>query len=85
MTTSGPGVELAVRLVRQAVHQDSRQNYPEAARCYREAILILQDLKTSRSSTCKELQIFLDTKLLPPAFVKNGCRVFHLKVQIKEK
>jgi len=64
MTTSGPGVELAVRLVRQAVHQDSRQNYPEAARCYREAILILQDLKTSRSSTCKELQIFLDTKLV---------------------
>ena len=64
MATSGPGVELAVRLVRQAVHQDSRRNYPEAARCYREAILILQDLKTSRSSTCKELQIFLDTKLV---------------------
>jgi len=64
MSTSGPGVELAVRLVRQAVHQDSRQNYPEAARCYREAILILQDLKTSRSSTCKQLQNFLDTKLV---------------------
>ena len=37
---------------------------PEAARCYREAILILQDLKTSRSSTCKQLQNFLDTKLV---------------------
>jgi len=64
MASSGPGVELAVRLVRQAVHQDSRKNYPEAARCYREAILILQDLKTSRSSTCKQLQNFLDTKLV---------------------
>jgi len=64
MATSGSGVELAVRLVRQAVHQDSRKNYPEAARCYREAILILQDLKTSRSSTCKQLQNFLDTKLV---------------------
>jgi len=64
MDDSGPGVELAVRLVRQAVHQDSRKNYPEAARCYREAILILQDLKTSRSSTCKQLQNFLDTKLV---------------------
>ena len=64
MADSGPGVELAVRLVRQAVHQDSRKNYPEAARCYREAILILQDLKSSRSSTCKQLQNFLDTKLV---------------------
>merc|ERR550525_30443 len=62
MSTSG--VELAVRLVTQAVHQDSRQNYPEAARCYREAILILQNLKGSQSSTCKQLQSFLDTKLV---------------------
>jgi len=57
-------VDLAVRLVRQAVQQDSKQNYPEAARCYREAILILQDVKRSQNSTCKELQIFLNTKLV---------------------
>jgi len=58
-------VDDAVRLVTQAVHQDSRQNYPEAARCYREAILILQDLKGSQSSTCKPLlENFLNTKLV---------------------
>lgn len=62
--SEGASVDLAVRLVRQAVQQDSKQNYPEAARCYREAILILQDVKRSQNSTCKELQIFLNTKLV---------------------
>ena len=62
--SDGGSVDLAVRLVRQAVQQDSKQNYPEAARCYREAILILQDVKRSQNSTCKELQIFLNTKLV---------------------
>lgn len=57
-------VDLAVKLVRQAVHQDSSKNYPEAARCYREAILILQDLEKSQSSTCKRLSSFLSTKLV---------------------
>jgi len=32
-------VEQAVRLVRQAVVQDSKRNYAEASRCYKEAIL----------------------------------------------
>lgn len=62
-------VDVAVRLVRQAVNQDSKRNYPEAARCYREAILILQDLKSSRrgsASSCKQplLDNFLNTKLV---------------------
>ena len=61
---AGTSVDLAVKLVRQAVHQDSSKNYPEAARCYREAILILQDLEKSQSSTCKRLSNFLSTKLV---------------------
>jgi len=61
---TGTSVDLAVRLVRQAVHQDSKKNYTEAARCYREAILILQQLKTSRTSSCRRMQNFLNTKLV---------------------
>jgi len=57
-------VDLAVKLVRQAVNQDSSRNYQEAARCYREAIIILQDVEKSQRSTCKQLQNFLNTKLV---------------------
>ena len=37
-----PAVSLdtAIRLVSQAVHQDTAKNYAEAARCYREAIAV---------------------------------------------
>jgi len=56
-------VDQAVRLVRQAVIQDSKQNYPEAARCYREAISTFHELKQSRS-TSKRLQDLLTTKLV---------------------
>jgi len=57
-------VDLAVRLVRQAVNQDSKKNYTEAARCYREAILILKQLQNSRSSSCRRMQNFMNTKLV---------------------
>lgn len=57
-------MDLAVRLVRQAVHQDSKKNYTEAARCYREAILILKQLRNSRSSSCRRMQHFMNTKLV---------------------
>lgn len=57
-------VDLAVKLVRQAVNQDSSRNYQEAARCYREAIIILQDVEKSHHSSCKQLQNFLKTKLV---------------------
>lgn len=56
-------VDQAVRLVRQAVIQDSKRNYPEAARCYREAITTFNELKQSRSSS-KRLQDLLTTKLV---------------------
>jgi len=56
-------VDTAVRLVRQAVIQDSKRNYPEAARCYREAITTFHELKKSRSSS-KRLQDLLATKLV---------------------
>lgn len=56
-------VDQAVRLVRQAVIQDSKRNYPEAARCYREAIATFNELKQSRSSS-KRLQDLLTTKLV---------------------
>ena len=57
-------VDLAVRLVRQAVNQDSKKNYTEAARCYREAILILKQLQSSRPSSCRRMQNFMNTKLV---------------------
>lgn len=59
---ASPSVEQAVRLVRQAVLQDSKRNYPEAARCYREAILTFRELRQSRSSS-RRLQELLATKL----------------------
>ena len=55
-------VDQAVRLVRQAVLQDSKRNYSEAARCYREAITSFRELRHSRASS-KRLQELLDTKL----------------------
>ena len=33
-------LDTAIRLVSQAVHQDTAKNYAEAARCYREAIAV---------------------------------------------
>jgi len=56
-------VDQAVTLVRQAVIQDSKRNYPEAARCYREAITTFHELRKSRSSS-KRLQDLLATKLV---------------------
>ena len=55
-------VEQAVRLVRQAVLQDSQRNYGEAARCYREAINTFRELAKERSGSHR-LQQLLATKL----------------------
>lgn len=55
-------MDQAVRLVRQAVLQDGKRNYGEAARCYREAITSFRELRHSRASS-KRLQELLDTKL----------------------
>jgi len=44
-------LEIGVRLVRQAVLQDSKQNYEEASRCYKEAIRTFNEYrKTSNQS-----------------------------------
>lgn len=55
-------VDQAVRLVKQAVLQDSKQNYREAARCYREAIVIFHHVSKSRSSS-RRLQDLTATKI----------------------
>ena len=46
---SSPSVSLdtAIRLVSQAVHQDTAKNYAEAARCYREAIAVFHAARNS--------------------------------------
>ena len=59
MTSS---VEQAVRLVRQAVLQDSQRNYGEAARCYREAINTFRELENQRGGSHRLKQL-LATKL----------------------
>lgn len=41
-------LEVAVGLVKQAIDQDRKKNYEEAARCYRDAIIIFRSVCTSR-------------------------------------
>ena len=41
-------LDTAIRLVTQAVHQDTAKNYEEAARCYREAIVIFKTVGKAR-------------------------------------
>lgn len=40
-------LENAIRLVTQAVHQDTAKNYEEAARCYRDAVVIFRTIANS--------------------------------------
>ena len=44
-------VDTAVSVVRQAVLQDERRNYGEAARCYREAIDMFRRVVSTRASS----------------------------------
>ncbi|TRY78656.1 hypothetical protein TCAL_16714 [Tigriopus californicus] len=44
-------LDTAIRLVTQAVHQDTAKNFEEAARCYREAILVFKTIARSNSVT----------------------------------
>ena len=55
-------VEQAVTLLRQAVTQDSKRNYTEAARCYREAIAVFRELRKSRNAP-RRLQDLIASKL----------------------
>jgi len=49
-------IEIAVNLVKQAIDQDRRKNYEEAARCYREALNLFDNVSKSRgiSRTVKQ-------------------------------
>lgn len=40
-------LDLAIRLATQAVHQDSNKNYEEAARCYRESVILFKQVTKS--------------------------------------
>jgi hypothetical protein len=42
--------ESAIGLATQAVHQDKAKNYPEAARCYKEAIETFQLVKSKSAN-----------------------------------
>lgn len=46
-------LDTAIRLVTQAVHQDTAKNYEEAARCYREAVVIFKTVSRSRGVSKK--------------------------------
>ena len=41
-------IEIAVSLVKQAIDQDRRKNYQEAARCYREALNLFNNASKSK-------------------------------------
>ena len=46
---SNRSLDTAIRLVTQAVYQDTAKNYGEAARCYREAIAVFDGARNSRN------------------------------------
>ena len=41
-------IEVAITLVKQAIDQDKKKNYEEAARCYREAIITFKTVSQFR-------------------------------------
>ena len=53
---STTSIEIAIELVKQAIDQDRRKNYEEAARCYREALNLFDNVSKSRgiSRTVKQ-------------------------------
>ena len=44
-------IEVAVELVKQAIDQDKKKNYNEAARCYREALILFKDVQMTKGIT----------------------------------
>ena len=54
-------IEIAVSLVKQAIDQDRRKNYQEAARCYREALNLFDNaLKSNGSNKSVKQAIILN-------------------------
>lgn len=44
-------IEVAIELVKQAIDQDKKKNYNEAARCYREALMLFKDVQSAKGIT----------------------------------
>ena len=47
-TKMAMNIEVAITLVKQAIDQDKKKNYEEAARCYREAIITFKTVSQFR-------------------------------------
>ncbi len=54
-------IETAVGLVKQAIDQDRKQNYEEAARCYREALINFQAVRKTKGIS-KGVKLAIDQK-----------------------
>ncbi len=54
-------IEVAVGFVKQAIEQDKKQNYEEAARCYREALINFQLVSRSKGIS-KGVQLAIGQK-----------------------
>lgn len=57
-------IDTAVRLVQQAIAQDTKKNYEEAGRCYREALLIFHQLRRTPHNNGHRIRDFLNTKVV---------------------
>lgn len=44
-------IEIAIALVKQAIDQDKKKNYNEAARCYREALILFKGVQKTKGIT----------------------------------
>jgi len=48
---STASIEIAIALVKQAIDQDKKKNYNEAARCYREALILFKGVQKTKGIT----------------------------------
>ena len=44
-------IEIAIELVKQAIDQDKKKNYNEAARCYRESLILFKGVQKTKGIT----------------------------------
>ena len=44
-------IEVAIEIVKQAIDQDKKKNYNEAARCYRDALMLFKDVQLAKGIT----------------------------------
>ena len=67
-------IEVAITLVKQAIDQDKKKNYEEAARCYREGIIIF---KTVAQELPKLLKGFLYFKQVLLPYLQHSLLLHH--------